>query len=102
MTTDLAATMTPEEAELRERKTELGRLAAMLAQKELDQEDLRLSVARFEQRYFEELGRRYVELDELRAQIAEQRAQRTPQDPQSQARVAREEANQCVQELRTQ
>ncbi len=58
MTTDLAATMTPEEAELLERKAELERLAAILAQKELDREDLSLSVARFEQRYFAELGPR--------------------------------------------
>ncbi len=100
MTTDLVATMTPEEVELLDRKAELERLSAILAQKELDREDLRLSVTRFEQRYFAELGLRYVALDDLRAQIAEQRAQRTPQDPQSQAqaRVAREEANQSAQE----
>ena len=72
--------ITPEEAELFSKKTELEQNSAILAEMELDLEDLRLSLARFQHRYFNEIGKKYVQLDDLRAQIAEHRALHTPQD----------------------
>lgn len=100
MKTDLTKTTTPEEAELLAKKDELERVSTVLADKELDLEDVKLSVARFQHRYYAELGKRYVELDELRAQIAEYRARRTPQDTKlkHQAQVAREEATRTAGE----
>jgi len=71
---------TPEEAELTAKKAELASLCELLAEKELDLTELKLAVARFEHRYFSEVGRKYVELDELKAQIAELRAQENRDD----------------------
>jgi hypothetical protein len=100
MKTDLTKRATPEEVELFAKQIELGRISAILAERELDLEDLTLSVARFQHRYYAELGKRYVELDELRAQIAEHRARRVPRDAKlkQQAQVAREEASKTASE----
>ena len=67
---DLMKLTTPEEEELLAKKTELESLSEVLAEKELDLEDIRLAVARFQHRYFAEIGKKYVQLDELRALIA--------------------------------
>jgi DnaJ-domain-containing protein 1 len=100
MKNGLMETGTPEERELLAKKAELDRLSVILADKELDLEDIRLSVARFQHRYFAEIGNKYVRLDELRAQIAELRARRSPQDSgrAKQAQVAREEASRTAKE----
>ena len=80
MRNDLIKMNTPEEAELATKKAELERLSQSLAEKELDLEDLKLTVAAFQHRYYFQVGKRYVELDELRAQIAELKARQSPQD----------------------
>lgn len=92
--------MKAEESELQEKKLELEKVTALLADKELDLENLRASVARFQHRYYAELGKKYVELDELRAQIAERRAQINPQDSdlKYQAQSAREDAAKAARE----
>jgi hypothetical protein len=97
---DLMETGSPEEQELKVKKAELDRLSVILADKELEFEDLRLTVARFQHRYFAEVGNKYVQLDELRARIAELRARRSPQNPglAKQAQAAREEASHTAQE----
>lgn len=92
----------PEEAELAAKKAELERLSLILSGKELDLEDLKPAIARFQHRYFSELGRKYVELDELRAQAAEHRARRSPRDSvlNHEAKKVREQANQTAGEYR--
>ena len=96
----MANVTTPEENELLAKKAELEQISVLLAEKELDLEALKLSVARFQHRYYAELGKRYVELDELRAQIAECRARRDPKDTRlnHQAKAAREEATWTAEE----
>jgi cell pole-organizing protein PopZ len=91
---------TPEEAELAGKKAELERLSDVLAEKELDLEELKLTVARFQHRYYSEVGKRYVELDELRAQIAELKAERKPQDHEmnQEATRARTQARKATEE----
>jgi hypothetical protein len=71
---------TPEEAELAGKKAELERLSHVLAEKELSLEELKLTVTHFQHRYYSEVGKRYVELDEIRAQIAELKARQKPED----------------------
>ncbi|MGA2323514.1 MAG: J domain-containing protein [Sedimentisphaerales bacterium] len=80
MRNDLIKTNTPEEDELATKKAEIEKLSQLLAVKELDLEELKLTVVAFHRRYYFEVGKRYVELDELRAQIAEIKARQTPQD----------------------
>lgn len=80
MENDLTKANTPEEAELAKKKIELDRLSQVLAEKELNIEELNLAIGRFQHRYFSEVGRKYVELDELRAQIAELKAKQHPQN----------------------
>jgi len=80
MRNGLIKTNTPEEAELAKKKTELERLSDVLAEKELGMEELTLTVAQFQHRYYSKVGKRYVELDELQAQIAELIARQEPQD----------------------
>ena len=70
----------PEEAELSGKKAELKELSDILADKELDLEDLKLTIMKFQHRYYSEVGKKYVELDELRAQIAELKSRQRPQD----------------------
>jgi len=91
---------TPEEAELAGKKAELERLSDVLAEKELDLEELKLTVARFQRRYYSEVGKKYVELDELRAQIAELKVERKPQDHEmnQEATRARTQARKTAEE----
>jgi len=70
----------PEETELLGKKAELKGLSDILADKELDLEDLKLTIMKFQHRYYSEVGKKYVELDELRAQIAELKSRQRPQD----------------------
>jgi len=94
MENDLTKANTPEEAELAKKKVELDGLSQLLAEKELNIEELKLAVTRFQHRYFSEVGRKYVELDELRAQIAELKARQHPQNHElnQEAATARKQA----------
>lgn len=89
-----------EDSELPARKAELEAISAVLADKELELEELQQSIARFQQRYYAVLGARYRRLDELRAQLAERRAEHQPRDSdlQDQAQAAREAADQTARE----
>jgi hypothetical protein len=80
MKNDLIKTNTPEETELAKKKAELERLSDALAENELGFEELKLTVTHFQHRYYSEVGKRYVELDELRAQIAELKSSQNPQE----------------------
>jgi hypothetical protein len=100
MRNDLIKMDTPEEDELATKKAELERLSQLLAEKELDLEELKLTVAAFQHRYYSQVGKRYVELDELRAQIAELKARQTPQDHElnQEAVRARTQARKAAEE----
>jgi len=91
---------TPEEAELAAKNDELKRLSQFLAQKELDFEEIKNAVARFQHRYFAEIGQKYVELDDLRARIAEMKARHRPEDSvlKRKAKKAREQAKKSAEE----
>lgn len=102
MKTVFTTTGTPEENELIVKRADLDRLSALLVEKELAIEDIRMSVANFQHRYFAEVGRKYVELDALRAQLAERQSRHAPADMtlKQTATDAREEANRSAQEYR--
>ncbi len=72
--------------ELAARRREMARLADLLAEQELELAELRSTLIRFQHRYFQVVGRRYAEMDELRARLARKRAERAPADE----RAARE------------
>jgi len=98
---DIKTPATPEEIELQEKKLELSRLSEELAQKEVDFEDAMLSLRHFQRRYFSTVGRKYVALDDLLAQIAELTAAKNPydQDANASATQARNQANETAWEF---
>ena len=85
------ALATPEAEELERKQAQLAALEAQLADRELDLASLRSNLIHFEQQYLDTVGRRYAVLDDLKAQIAEARARKSPQreDAREQARQAR-------------
>lgn len=68
----------PEEDELARKKAELSELQSRLADQELALTALRSELTGFERAYLRTVGARYAELDEIEAQIAEQRARLRP------------------------
>lgn len=78
----------PEEEELEKKKVELSQLQSELADRELYLATLRLDFSNFEKSYLQTVGRRYTELDEIEAQIAELRASASPKDQRAQAAAA--------------
>jgi len=70
----------PEERELDSKRRELASLELQLAEAEVELASLRAVLTSFERKYVAEVGLRYAELDELRAQIAERAAARNPGD----------------------
>jgi septal ring factor EnvC (AmiA/AmiB activator) len=71
MSTDLVRRLSPEEEELEKKRAELAALEADLAQRELDLATLHAELHAFEQKYQQMIGIRYVELDQIEAQISE-------------------------------
>ena len=72
------ATLKPEEQELARKHEEQAALEAELAERELRAASLRAELGAFERRYLYFVGLRYAELDEWRAQLAEQLAGEQP------------------------
>ncbi len=64
----------PEDRELEAKRSELAALEANLAERELQLTSLRVELSSFERKYLAEVGARYAELDELKAQLAEKLA----------------------------
>src|SRR3989338_9603851 len=93
----------PEEDELELKRIELTKSLELLAEKELELTTLRNFVLHFEHRYLKEVGIKYVELDEINAQIAEKMARQNPQDTafQEESEIARETANSTAKEFRS-
>lgn len=104
MTGTLIRSLTPEEEELDKRRAEVAALSATLAEKEQELEDLRIALSRFNSRYLEKVGRKYAELDEVLAKVAEAEARRKPQDKAAaqEATTARAKASETAAELRGQ
>ena len=90
----------PEERELETKRGELAALETSLAEREVEFASLRAELGSFERKYLAEVGLRYAELDELRAQLAEKAAAEQPGDPclQEAARKsrARAKATRCT------
>jgi hypothetical protein len=84
----------PEEQELRRKLSELEERRNLLADRELELATLRARLLAFEHVYMEKVGRLYVELDELEAQLASWRFNRLPDDSRTteDMRVSREKA----------
>ncbi|MDD2717332.1 MAG: J domain-containing protein [Candidatus Wallbacteria bacterium] len=71
---------TPEEQELQLKRDEIQSLSEQLAEAELELTNLRFNIKQFTCRYYQEIGRKYLELDELKARIAEERNKLAPLD----------------------
>jgi hypothetical protein len=85
----------PEEQELARKLDEQASVEGDLAERELRVANLRAELSAFERRYLHFLGSRYAELDECKAQLAEQFARQQPGNERAQqaAREARARAN---------
>jgi Skp family chaperone for outer membrane proteins len=80
----------PEDQELERKRAELSRLQSLLADRELFLTALRTELSAFEQNYIRTVGKRYAELDEIEAKIAEHVARMQPENTS-----ARNTANQA-------
>ena len=91
----------PEERELERKRAELAALEADLVERELELSTLQAELAAFETEYLRVVGRRYAELDEIRARIAEAHAARRPTDDAARAAAstARETAARSAAEV---
>ena len=101
MDTRIKKVNSPEEEELELKLAELANISELLVEKELELTTLRNAVLHFEHRYLMEVGIKYVELDEINAQIAEKMARQNPQDTafQEESETARETANSTAKEF---
>jgi hypothetical protein len=88
----------PEDDELAKKKLELYRLQGLLADRELILTALRAELSAFERRYMGTVGKRYAELDEIEARIAEHFARVQPENVR--ARNAASQARSHAQESR--
>jgi hypothetical protein len=70
----------PEDEELAKKKAELSRLQSLLADRELFLTALRTELSAFEQTYIQAVGKRYADLDEIEAKIAEHVARMQPEN----------------------
>ena len=91
----MADLIKPEDRELHQKRQEQSRLESDLADRELRAASLRAELGAFERQYLHQVGQRYAELDELKAQIAERVAAEQPENARAQqaAREARARAD---------
>ena len=76
----LVRQLSPEDRELENKRAILAALESALAVRELELATLHASLNAFEKRYLSIVGKRYAELDEALAQIAEAQARLNPED----------------------
>jgi hypothetical protein len=95
----MKAIVKPEERELELKLEEQTALQADLAERELRAETLRAELGAFERQYLHFVGSRYVELDELKAEIATRRAAEQPENGRVQEAAA--EARAQAEETRS-
>lgn len=67
------------EEEIAALRAELVFLSELVATQEMEKDEIRTDLARFQSKYYRSVGRLYVELDELKARVAEKKAQRDDQ-----------------------
>jgi peptidoglycan hydrolase CwlO-like protein len=97
-TATIEKTQSPEDEELERKKESLAELEAQLADRELELASSLGDLVQFEKRYLQTVGRRYAMLDELKAKIAELRAQQNPhKDARDEAQQARAKAQESAQ-----
>jgi hypothetical protein len=92
--------MLPEEQELDRLESEQSQMEEQVATAELERETAKTDIARFQRRYYETVGRLYVQLDDLDAQIANAQAGRAPEDAAAlaHAQAAQEQARKSAEE----
>jgi hypothetical protein len=92
--------MLPEVQELNRLESEQATLEDQVANAELTLETLKLEAAQFQHHYFQTVGRLYVELDRLVAQIARAEAGLEPDnaEAQAQAEAAEQQAQKSAEE----
>lgn len=102
MVSDLVLGTLAEEEDIAARRVELGILSELLAEREMEQAELKEELARFQRRYYQTVGPRYVQLDELQARIDEKKAVRTPEEEwlAGRARRRRDQADRSADEYR--
>lgn len=79
----LVVSRSREEEEIEARRRHLESLTETVAEKEMELSALRSALDRFQRGYYQVVGRKYVELDALRAQIARRRAELAPENEDS-------------------
>jgi hypothetical protein len=72
--------MLPEEKELARLEAEQSELKERVSAAELELETIKTETAQFQSRYYEAVGRLYVQLDELDAEIARVQSKQAPND----------------------
>lgn len=79
---------------------ELAQLTQDVAELELELATAQAEVADFTRRYYELVGRRMVELDDIQARLAKEQAERSPENPEkrAEARQTQEKAEQSARE----
>jgi hypothetical protein len=94
---------TPEERELEKKISELSELEEELTKRELDFATVRLELRNFEAKYIQIVGIRLAKLDEIYAQIAENKVRLRPEDEiiQHKASKARSQAKESAQAIGT-
>jgi len=92
--------MLPEEQELVRLEGEQSQLTEQVVSSELELETAKTETAQFQRRYYQTVGRLYVELDELEAGITRALADEAPGDvaAQAQAKAAQEQARKSAEE----
>ena len=92
--------MLPEEQELNRLESEQATLEDQVATAELTLETLKAETAQFQYHYYQSVGRLYVELDELHAQIARAEAGLEPENAQAlaEAEAAEQQAQKSAEE----
>lgn len=94
-------TATPEELELKKKRSVLDRLRNRLVIQEEEITELKAELEQFEAQYTMEVGRLYAELDEIEAEIAEEELKLHPEDEEirKKAEEARRRAEESAEAL---
>lgn len=92
--------MLPEEQELTRLETQQAELEDKVTTAELTLETIKTESAQIQYRYYQSVGRLYVELDELEALIARVEADQDPEneEAETQAEIAEEQAKKSAEE----
>ena len=100
MAKEIIQSKTPEQEELEKKRSELEALVQEIAQEELNLVTLENNLNLFEGKYLRAVGVLYSQLDEIHAEVAENRAKKNPQNAgfKSQAKKARKKAEQSSNE----